>query len=113
MINRGSRSIESQGPPISPSQGIGSQYQTTRPPPHRHRGGIPDDHIPYILRARYYPHRHIHTSFTSGRHIVRDIAQDERSQALQIGVSGRGGERTGRTTGNHCGPGFGDRQGPP
>lgn len=82
------RPIATQGPSISTSRALGSPLLSKRPSHHR-QGAILNNHISCILRTRYRPRIQGNRHPALRCHIFRDIARDEASSALQIGVLGQ------------------------
>jgi hypothetical protein len=95
MVDRGSfhpvpriQFIGAQSPPVSTNRGLGDQFLTSLS--YHNYGGVLHDHIPRVLRTRHRPWSHSRDLSTLGSHVVRDTTHDESSQALQIGIFGRG-----------------------
>ena len=84
------RSIGAQSPPVSTNRGLVGSFLASKPPEYHHQGGLLDDHIPRVLRARCRPCGQCYDVFTRGSHAVRDIAQYEPGAALQVGFFVRG-----------------------
>ena len=68
------RSIGAQGPPISTSTVLARLHLSRNPPPYHRQGGVLDDHIPRVLRARRRPHGRFDGPFILGSQPFQYVA---------------------------------------